>query len=111
MSVFEKRGVAVSIVTTDVAELDAALYGLSDERVEVIGRNIKSLPTSRTDRAVGPMLVRTIEGYDVLYVVTTTPEGISIVVSGISPVETGELASDALRITELIAMFRGALGV
>ena len=59
---FRFRGVRVLVDTVQTAELDAQLYGIPDTVLAQIAQNLKILPNSAADRAVGNFLIREIQG-------------------------------------------------
>ena len=111
MSVFKKRGLPVEIVTTSVAELDIALYGIADERVEQIGAALKGAPLLRTDTDLGGVRIREFTDFEVAYLVTSEDSAFMVTIGNIQPVGSKPNLERLLRTIGIIAMLRGASGL
>lgn len=111
MSVFKKRGLPVEVVTTEVTELDARLFGIPEQRLEEIGRVLKSFPLSVRDANLGGARVRTFEDFDVAFVVTAESDVFVVTIGNIQPIGHEPRLERMLRIAGVIATLRGATGI
>lgn len=110
-SVFRQRGIPVVLDTTEVAELDAALYGIGNDVMERIGRNLLKVTHSPRDRPVGEARVRELEGFDVIFMIVSDAMSIRIVIAGLRPPDPEDPTEEYLRKIGLVAKLRGAFGV
>ena len=108
---FRFRGVRVLVDTVQAAELDAQLYAIPDTVLAQIARNLKDLPQSVTDRAVGNFLIREIQGYDVVYIVGRDGPDLVITIGRIRLPDPANTTEDLLKSLNLLAIFRGASGL
>lgn len=111
MSVFSKRGISVEVVTTEVTELDAALFGVSDERLEEFGKALKRFPLSIRDVDLGGARIRTFEDFDVAFLVTADGDSFVLTIGNIQPISHEPRLERLLRKVAIVATLRGATGI
>jgi hypothetical protein len=107
---FRHRGVQILVDTTETAELDIELYGISPETANAIARTLRALPQSAADRSVGNFLIREVLGFDVVFIVGRAGRDVVITIGRIRPPDTQEPTELLLKYLNIAAIFRGATG-
>jgi len=110
-SEFRYRGIPVILDTTEVAELDVALLGIPNETMEVIGRNLKTVTYSTSDRVIGQVRVREIAGHDVIFMLASEDGALRIVVGGVRVPDPNDPTEAVLKRLDAVAILRGAFGM
>ena len=108
---FKRRGLPVEVVTTDVTELDVALYGVAEERLEQIGAALKAAPILSGDLDIGGARLRRFADLDVAFIVTADDRAFVITIGNIQPIGHEPSLDVMLRRVGIVAMLRGASGV
>jgi hypothetical protein len=108
---FRFRGLDIVVDTGLAAELDIELYSISEQVVLSIGRNLKSLPQSANDRAVGNFLIREISGFDVVFIVGREGAQVVVTIGRIRPPDPAAPTEEVLKSLNIVAMFRGVTGL
>lgn len=91
--VFRNRGLSVVVDTTDVAEYDFQLHGISDQQISRIGTLLKATPHSMLDRSVGSIRFRDVLNgeKEVAYLLTQDRSEVVVLILGIDDI--GKLES------------------
>ena len=110
MSHFRKRGRVPVVDTTSVAELDFALYGLTEERQERIAKSLKEVPLSIEDEAVGTLHARRFDDVEVIFTIVDVDGTWTITIGAVRPVDPKDPMIVWLKRVEAVATFRGAFG-
>lgn len=108
---FRKRGVKVLVETLEAAEFDIEGYQISEKDVAVVGNSLKTLPISLQDRFAGPVRVRTLKGYDVAFLLTREGHDMVVTIGAVRPFDPQSPLETKLKNLDLVATFRGALGI
>ena len=108
---FRHRGVRIVVDTTETAELDIALHSVSEAMLSSIHRSLSTLVVSEKDRSVGPVRIREIAGYDVVFLTAREAGNIVVTIGAIQPPSEDEPLEEVLKKIGIVAMFRGATGV
>ncbi|MGR3378205.1 hypothetical protein [Salipiger abyssi] len=110
-SFFRYRGVRPVLDTTDQAEWDVAGYQISEAMMQRIARRLTSVMFSNEDRVVGPVRVRELEGFDVMFTVHRDGPEVVITIGGLRPPDAKNPTEEILKKLDVVATFRGALGI
>ena len=108
---FRFRGVGVVVDTTETAEFDISLHGVSSRDLEVIHRSLTTVILSEADRYVGPVRIREVSGFDVAFLTTREGDSVVITIGAIQPPSADDPMEEVLKRIGVIAMFRGAAGI
>ncbi len=111
IDLFRHRGVEVVIDTTDTAEFDIADLKLEDDLLESFVRSLKSVPFSKDDLTQGALRARTIQMYDLFFIVGREESEMVVTLGGIQHHESETALRTALKVAEKVGMLRGAAGV
>ena len=111
MSGFDRRGDALRLVTTETAELDIALLGLSEAEVNGIARSLRQVGLSDGDVMVAPLFVRTIGDLEVGYTRALVDGVPTLTVFSIKDARPGDPVARALKGLEVVAMLRRVFGL
>lgn len=111
MSEFRNRAVEIEVDTTKPAEFQIQGFHLSDEFMDRVARSFKSMPLKPEDTSYGPFNMRSIDGFDFLYVIGRQ-DGIFVVTIGdVWRTEDRSVYERLLEKSEVVATLRGTLGV
>ncbi|MCK0094286.1 hypothetical protein MWU60_01780 [Yoonia sp. F2084L] len=111
MTSIRHRGIKVIIDTTEVAELEIAGYQITDADLDLITKNLTQSTFSPRDRVVGPVRIRLLKGYDVMFLVGREGANVVITIGSIRPPDPNEPTEDALKRLGILATLRGASGI
>jgi len=108
---FRTRGIGVVADTTEAAEFYIRGYQVSDESLAAIVRSITQVMHSEYDRHVGNVIIREIEGYDVVYIAGRDGDQVVMTVGMVIPPDEDDPTETLLKRLGVMAIFRGATGV
>lgn len=108
---FRRRGLHVPVDTIKPAEFDLQYYEVPDRTVEKIGKTLSDFPVSVDDEIEGAVHRRKVDGFWVYFIIANDAASEPVVyVMGVRP-EDSEDTLSLVKIAEIIATLRGALGV
>lgn len=110
-SVFTRRGVPVTVETTEPAELDIKSCEISAEILEKAGRNLKDFPVLLDDVPLGPLNIRMIDNIDVVFTISRNDDAIVVTIVRFWPTPERDMMITVLKGLNLAALFRGATGI
>lgn len=108
---FRHRGVHVVVDTTQTADFDIQLYEVPDATVARIVRSLTDAVHVSSDRAVGALLIREMDGFDVVFLVGREEADIVVTIGRIMPVDPENPTEVILRNLNIIAILRGSTGL
>ena len=97
--------------TTATAELDVQLHSVTDADLASIHRSLANLVHSNADRSVGPVRIREIAGFDVVFLTTREDGDVVITIGAIQPPSPEDPIEKVLEQMGVMAKFRGAMGL
>ena len=108
---FRNRGLPVHVDTTAPAELDIQLFSVPDTTVQRIGDALERVPISPTDTPFGPLLRREVDGHFVYFLPAYDAGHDAVVLVVCIRPTSGEDDLTFRELVELVATFRGAIGI
>lgn len=98
--------------TTDSAELSIQGHQLSPQFLNRVALHLKTEPFSRGDELVkGTIRVRTFDGFEFAYVVSRDWDRLVLTIGSVEPVVPQDHSARAMRLLDLVALFRGVTGL
>ncbi|MCK0151059.1 hypothetical protein MWU54_13545 [Marivita sp. S6314] len=90
--------------------MDILLYSVPQAVVDRIGSSLERLPVSKTDVELGPLLRREIEQHWCYFLPSLDKDrNVVVIVMAVTPVSKDGL--NPTEIAQMVATFRGAIGV
>ena len=111
MSEFRYRSLNVLVDTTQPAEFQIQGYQLSDRFMDRVAKSFKAAPLSLSDMEYGALRLRSIDGYDFVFVLGRDVDGLVVTIGDVWPTEKRPKFEELLKKGEFIAMLRGASGM
>lgn len=105
------RGLTPVVDTTEAAEWDIAELGMSDTDLDRIALNLRALPVSTVDRAVGSIRIRESDGLDILFHIHREERLEVITICGLRRPTPDDPTEAILKRLGALAIIRGATGV
>ena len=108
---FLRRGLAIETETTEAAELDIALYQVTESQLEGISESLRTVPISVSDEVGSGVRAREVGAMTVFFILSAGEAGQPVAtIMSIRPTDT--LPRNKLKpLLEAIAMIRGAAGL
>lgn len=108
---FRNRGIEVVVDTTMIAEFDIQDHKLADEFLETVVRSLTAVPFSKDDIVQGALRARTIQKYDVFFIVGREKSQLVVTLGGLQPHQGETALRKALKLAEKVGILRGATGL
>ena len=108
---FRRRGMPVEVDTTEPAEFQIKGFQLSDDFLSKVIRDFKTIPFRRNDPSYGVARVRSVDGFDFLYVVGLQDGQLTVTIGDLWATEKSPLIEQVLKKADLLAIIRGASGL
>jgi hypothetical protein len=108
---FRNRGIKVVVDTTMIAEFDIQDHKLTDEFLESVVRSLTIVPFSNDDIVQGALRARTIQKYDVFFIVGREKSQLVVTLGGLQPHQGETALRKTLKLAEKVGIVRGATGL
>ena len=101
---FRFRGVRVVVDTVQTAEFDIKLYEVPDATVERVVHSLTDAVHLSSDRAVGPLLIREVDGFDVVFILGREEADIVVTIGRIMRADPENPTEVILRNLNIVAI-------